>query len=522
MKPLAQLSRQLSDPAALQELADELENKYSIQDTPAQTSNLCFYDSFDWRLYAAQFLCFEQNNRLYLTDLTGRELTPPVPLSGEKTGFHHNLPASSLRKKIAPVLEVRTLLLQSCFFQTNQRLRILNKDEKTVVMVTLSQMRGEQGKNDQPICSVQLHEVRGYEKWFQRLAQDLEAYGHGQPCSKEQDLKNALAITGRCPRDYSSKFAVTLEPEMDSLTAAKTIYTDLLTTMRKNEQGILQDLDSEFLHDFRVAIRRTRSGLDMMKKIMAPRVCARFKEEFRFLGKITGPVRDLDVYLLMEEDYKARLPDHLQEGLRYFFDDLAAQRKKEQKKLVQALQSSQYKTIIKGWKKYLHKKKKNEAAASDTSIAEMADSIIQKRFERVLCDGQAIDEDSPDESLHRLRIQGKKLRYSLEFFSSLYPSKEMKQLIRQLKNLQNNLGLFNDLSVQQDMLNSYLGGLKPDSGKAKKMGAAIGGLLTNLYHEQQQVRYEFEETFGRFSSEENIALYKKLFASEHISATSGQ
>ncbi|MCP4683346.1 MAG: CHAD domain-containing protein [Desulfobacterales bacterium] len=522
MKPLAQLSRQLPDPAALQELADGLEKKYTVQDAPAQTTNLCFYDSFDWRLYAAQILCFEQDNRLHLTDLTGRELTPSVPLSAEKIDFHHKLPASALRQTIAPVLEMRTLLLQSYFFQTNQRLRILNKDEKTVVMVTLSEMRGERGINDKPICSIQLHEVRGYEKWFQRLAQDLDGCGHDQPCTKEQDLKNALAITGRCPKDYSSKFAVALRPKMDGLTAAKTIYTDLLTTMRENEQGILKDLDSEFLHDFRVAIRRTRSGLDMIKKVIAPKVSARFKEEFRFLGKITGPVRDLDVYLLMEEDYKVRLPDHLQKGLRYFFDDLAAQRKKEQKNLVQALQSSQYKTIIKDWKKYLQNKKTTEDTASDRPIAEMANSIIQKRFERVLGDGRAIDASSPDESLHRLRIQGKKLRYCLEFFSSLYPPKEMKLLIKQLKNLQNNLGLFNDLSVQQDMLNAYLGGLKPSSGKAKKMGVAIGGLLTNLYHEQQQVRCEFEETFYRFSSEENIALYKELFASEQTSATSDQ
>ncbi|MCI5156888.1 MAG: CHAD domain-containing protein [Candidatus Electrothrix sp. AUS1_2] len=219
----------------------------------------------------------------------------------------------------------------------------------------------------------------------------------------------------------------------------------------------------------------------------------------------------------MEEDYKAKLPEHLQEGLRYFFADLAEQRQKEQKALAQALQAPQYKTIIKDWKKYLRQNKKSDVKEKAVPIGTMADSIIRKRFQRVLRDGQAIDANSPDENLHRLRIQGKKLRYSLEFFTSLYPAPEMKALIRQLKNLQNNLGLFNDLSVQQDMLNNYLGTLKPGSDKAKKMGAAIGGLLTNLYHEQQQVRSEFEETFRCFSSEENISLYKELFGTERKS-----
>lgn len=519
MKPLAQLSRQLPDPSALQELTDELEKKYTVQDTPSQTTSLSFYDSFDWRLYADGLLCFAQDNRLLLTDFNGRELVPSLPISGETPGFCRHLPDSALKQKLAPVLEMRTLLPQSSFSQTTRQIRILNKDEKTVAAFILSELRTENGKSeegeegDQPICSVQLHEVRGYEKWFQRLDRELEKFGSPQPCTKEQELKIALAAKGRAPQDYSSKFSVALQPDMDALTAAKTIYCDLLGTMRKNEQGILDDLDSEFLHDFRVAIRRTRSGLAMIKNVLEPEMTARFKEEFRSLGTITGPVRDLDVYLLMEEEYKSKLPDHLQKGLSSFFADLAEQREQEQAKLVQALHSSQYTTIIKDWGNYLRQKKKGGPADKARPVGLLANKIIRKRFKRILRDGRAIDADTPDESLHRLRIQGKKLRYCLEFFSSLYPPQKMKLLIRQLKTLQNNLGLFNDLSVQQNMLNNYLAGLKPGSDKAKKTGAAIGGLLTSLYHEQQQVRTEFEAAFRCFSSEKNISLYKELFPS---------
>ncbi|MCI5124297.1 MAG: CHAD domain-containing protein [Candidatus Electrothrix sp. AR5] len=365
MKPLAQLSRQLPDPSALQELTDELEKIYTVQEAPRQTTSLRFHDSFDWRLYANGLLCFEQDNRISLTDLLGHELVPSLPSSEEAPGFYQDFPDSALKRKLAPVVEMRTLLLQSSFSRTTRQLRILNKDEKTVAMLVLSELSvetGEAGETDQPICSVQLHEVRGYEKWFQRLELALEKFGTPQPCTREQDLKTVLAAKGRLPKDYSSKFSVPLKSGMTALTAAKTIYRDLLGTMRKNEQGILDDLDSEFLHDFRVAIRRTRSGLDMIKKVLEPKISARFKEDFRYLGQITGPVRDLDVYLLMEEDYKARLPNHLQKGLHYFFDDLAEQREKEQEKLVQALQSSQYKTIIKDWEKYLRQKKKAEAA----------------------------------------------------------------------------------------------------------------------------------------------------------------
>ncbi|RWX50495.1 hypothetical protein VU01_13104, partial [Candidatus Electrothrix marina] len=188
MKPLAQLSRQLPDTSALQELADELEKKYTVQDAPPQTTSLSFYDSFDWRLYSDGLLCFRQGDRLFLTDLIGHEIVPSLPISGEAPGFCRHLPDSALKRKLAPVLEMRTLLLQSSFSRTTRQLRILNKDKKTVATLILSELNGE---TDLPVCSVQLHEVRGYEKWFQRLELDLKKFGTPLPCTREQDLKTA-------------------------------------------------------------------------------------------------------------------------------------------------------------------------------------------------------------------------------------------------------------------------------------------------------------------------------------------
>ncbi|XOF33737.1 MAG: CHAD domain-containing protein [Candidatus Electrothrix sp. YB6] len=515
MKLPAQLARKLADASALREIADKLGKKYSLKEQLSKTEAVSFFDSFDWRLYAGGLLCFLRNDMLHLTDYADREVTAPIPMQGQPPGFPHQLPESELRQKLTGLLEMRTLLRQGGFSRTVTELRVLNKDEKTVAVLVLTEFSPENGES---VFSVQLYEVRGYQKWFLKLSRDLEKFGTPQPCTNRHLLKIVLAATGRVPQDYSSKFSVPLEPDMDGRTAAKIIYRHLLQTMQQNEQGIIDDLDSEFLHDFRVAIRRTRSGLDMIQNVLEPEISRRFKKEFRYLGQITGPVRDLDVYLLMEEDYRARLPEHLQKGLGYFFSQLAEQRSKEQKKLVRALSSSRYRTILRDWQDYLKQKDtakngKQKNGSTLPAIGTIADRIIRKRFERVLSDGRAIGPDSPDAKLHKLRIQGKKLRYGLEFFSSLYPKKEMKQLIRQLKTLQNNLGLFNDLSVQQDMLNSYLAGLKPGSGKAKEMSAAIGGLLTNLHHEQQQVRAEFEAVFREFSAQENISLYRQLFYS---------
>jgi len=69
---------------------------------------------------------------------------------------------------------------------------------------------------------------------------------------------------------------------------------------------------------------------------------------------------------------------------------------------------------------------------------------------------------------------------------------------------QNNLGDFNDLSVQQEMLLAKQQALTGRNKRSIKIAAALGGLLAHLNGEHRQVRQKFESTFAAFASEENI------------------
>ena len=66
-------------------------------------------------------------------------------------------------------------------------------------------------------------------------------------------MNSALRLQGRKPNDYSSKININLDPEMRADIAIKYIYSHLLKAIKDNEQGAIADIDSEFLHDFRVA-----------------------------------------------------------------------------------------------------------------------------------------------------------------------------------------------------------------------------------------------------------------------------
>jgi hypothetical protein len=77
-----------------------------------------------------------------------------------------------------------------------------------------------------------------------------------------------------------------------------TALNDFRATMRDALPGLLDDLETEFLYDFRVAVRRTRSTLKLGRAVLPEVMQGRWQPAFKGLGDATTPLRDLDVYEL--------------------------------------------------------------------------------------------------------------------------------------------------------------------------------------------------------------------------------
>ena len=97
-----------------------------------------------------------------------------------------------------------------------------------------------------------------------------------------------MNLAGCVPGDYSSKLNLSLNHEASGREATCEILKCLQDVMHQNEAGIRADWDTEFLHDFRVAIRRTRSALSQIKGVLPEDAVAHFKDEFRQLGRSTN------------------------------------------------------------------------------------------------------------------------------------------------------------------------------------------------------------------------------------------
>jgi CHAD domain-containing protein len=124
----------------------------------------------------------------------------------------------------------------------------------------------------------------------------------------------------------------------------------------------------------------------------------------------------------------------------------------------------------------------------------------------------SIEKTTPDSVIHELRISCKKLRYLMEFFTPLFDEESVKKLIKTLKNLQDNLGNFNDYSVQQAFLRHILDhDLGQFKGKEIQISEAVGALTAMLFRMQKKERNQVMNNFSRFNSEETRLLFKQLF-----------
>lgn len=314
-----------------------------------------------------------------------------------------------------------------------------------------------------------------------------------------------------------SKFRLHLAPGTRTDIVTKQILLRLLDILVANEQGTRLGKDPECLHDFRVAIRRTRSALTQIKGVFPSRSITRFKTEFTWLGQLTSPSRDLDVYLLNFGKYRESLPPSARNDLDPLRDFLQRHKKSEHVRLVAGLDSSRYHRLLHEWRTFLEKPVPKQSTLPNACrpVHEVASKRIWRTFRRVLDEGLAIRSDTPPEAFHELRKTCKKLRYLLEFFLSLYPEKDIKSLINALKTLQDNLGDFQDLEVQQGKLKQLSLQMVEEGEISPETLSAMDILIENLKRRQHQVRVEFSKRFGKFVRAENCKLFCVLFTIEH-------
>jgi CHAD domain-containing protein len=489
-----------------EKLIATLSEKVEIDHFSKQYFLKTYYDSFDWRLYKQGLSCefnrSKQTSSLQITNRKNGELVASTILF-DVPSFSKQFNPGKVRQTLEATLEMRALLAICTLECEAYHLNIVNEDGKIVLHLLIEEF--ELLKN-----RLTLIPVKGYDKVAERIAEMVT--GLGLTAVEKPVLLEVLKLQGRHPKDYSSKLDIHLTPEMRADVASKYIFSYLLRTIRLNEQGTIADIDSEFLHDFRVAVRRTRVGLSQIKNVLPEDTLARYREFFSWLGQITGETRDLDVYLLNFEQYKKKLPAVIRQSINPLQHFLTAKKLKSHKQLARKLRSSKYLSILEEWEEYLSSTPPQNPIETDAklTIKELADKRIWKIYKQVIKEGEVIDQHSLPEALHKLRKTCKKLRYLMEFFQHLYPERRVYKLIKRLKNLQDVLGDYQDYATQQERLQQFSEEMQSINTPSKTF-MAMGVLIQDFETRKAKARDRFSSQFSAFKRSENHVDFHALF-----------
>lgn len=482
-------------------LTKALQPHFTIAIETGEEEKGVLLDTFDEELKNSDKMLLQHGKSLLLLNIKTGQI-----LKQNGKARHLCLPAlkeGDVKNGLQNISELRALLPMATFTCTPSLRKMLDDEGKTVARLHCFRFKKKKGEED---IIVMCQPIRGYDEEFDKLVAALKklTVNTNSPHETLQIKSNG----------YCAKPDIALDPQTAITQTTNQIICTFIEIARQNETGILTDHDTEFLHDYRVSLRKVRSVISLFKGVYALETTTQLKEDFASLMQVTGRLRDLDVYLLDKEHYFSLVPPATHEGLHIMFDAFEKERAQMHKTICKALTSKAYEKKISSLAAGFAGSEWPSGAKSEVNSLQFGRKVIMKRYSKVCTIARSITRFTPDETVHELRIHCKKLRYLMEFFTPLFNRKKIKSLIKSLKILQDNLGRFNDYSVQQGSLAVFLDTHPIKGANGIKVAESIGALTAMLNLLQQKERDQVMANFARFDSEETRELFQNLFTSK--------
>jgi len=281
--------------------------------------------------------------------------------------------------------------------------------------------------------------------------------------------------------------------------------------MTANEDGAREGTDIEALHDMRVATRRQRAAVRIVAPYFKRKAIRSFQDELRTLARHLGAVRDLDVLIEAAQSFQSSLNKEAAEAFQPLLDEWNRQRNFARETLLNYLNSGEYRAFTEKYETFLSQAGAGvkETVAPESPKPALVRHILPteiwthygnlRAYETVL-DWASL------ETIHALRIEGKRLRYLLEFFAeALDPAAG--EAIEMMVALQDHIGELHDTDVTINLLREFLmqgaqSPLKPEM---------IAAVTQYLKLKQNRLR-TLQRTLKRPWRRVNGARFRKLLA----------
>lgn len=478
-------------------------------------------DTFDWRLHGA-------NAELQQIDIDGRA-TLELRSSGGRAvradgreiadlawpAIAETLPGGPLQDCVAQLAGIRALQVTARATVRRWTFRAVNGDDKTVARVLVEDEVSPGGDNDGVSVRIYVEPLRGYERPARRIGTVLGSLPgvDAAPTSCYERILTALTTGVRRPDAWGGGTDLHLTPSLPAASAVRAMLCSFREAVLINRPGVLEDVDTEFLHDLRVAVRRARSILKLTGDVLTETRVRELATELKWLGDVTTPTRDLDVYLAEIPAMTKRLRAAAPTDLDAFGEHLRRRRGETLDQLRADLTSERFACLLHDWEAVVAEPDEPDPAETDSvdwdsdsepvlrnglTATALADERLTRAHRRVLKMGAAITPTSAPDRLHTLRKRCKELRYLVEVFEPLEIPGARKRALPVLKNLQDCLGEFQDSEVQAAAIRSYAAEMMSSASAAPGPLLAMGELAAQLDADQRRSRERFAGIFATF------------------------
>jgi triphosphatase len=386
-------------------------------------------------------------------------------------------PVLDARTPIAGILGDAADRIAPAFHVDVERRTWFITEDKAEVELVLDTGVVRAGERQAPICEIELESKTGEPSALFSLARRIEEVVPvrlGVAAKSERGYR----LLDSAPGSFKAE-PVILKPGSRTEDVFQAVVRACVRHYRLNEGLLLDHYDPLALHQARVAVRRLRSALTLFKPMLEEADVTRFQDELRWLAKLLGEARDLDV--LVERTAPGILHDRID-----------AAREVVHAKVIEALKSQRVRGMMIDIVEWLTLGAGHVDCGAGRLRDQPAEQFTARRLQHfhrwVVKHGRKMAKLN-DEQRHEIRKKAKKLRYASEFFSGLFTGakKERRRhsrYIKALEVLQDELGALNDLVstpglLAQHGLSGDVGVVKGDGTKKKLIAAAAeahGGL----------------------------------------------
>lgn len=245
--------------------------------------------------------------------------------------------------------------------------------------------------------------------------------------------ERGFALAGNLLGKVTKAGPVAVQPDMAVAEAFALIAQSCIRHFRLNEPIVLQRRDADALHQTRVAMRRLRSAFSIFRPALEDRQLEPLRNELRWFTGQLGGARNIDVYL-----ERKKLSRDVRKALKQE-RDLAYDR------VIDAILSTRLRMLMIDLVAWIALGKWRHSEKAKRPLPAYATRRIGRLWQKVASHGEL--EPMHGEERHELRIEVKKLRYSLEFVQPMlaHNGRRQKQFSNAVEALQEALGILNDL-----------------------------------------------------------------------------